>query len=201
MSHDERRFEPANRGALVAPERWAHWDPPRFLAGLALGPGQTVLDLGCGPGFWTLPLADIVGQAGRVWALDVSRTMLEELMGRRPPPQVWPLQAELPAIPLQDDSVDLVWSAFVFHEVEPPRRLAAEIRRVSRRIAVLEWRPDAAGHRGPPRAHRPSPQRVAGWLLEAGFARAIQTWQDADTYLLEGDRGEQQNVEPLNSLL
>lgn len=116
--------------------------------------------------------------------------MLEELVSRHPPPQVCPLQVELPAIPLSDDSVDLAWSAFVFHEVEPPQRFAVELRRITRRIAILEWRPDAADHRGPPKMHRLSPQRVAGWLLEAGFVRAIQTWQDADTYLVEGDRGE-----------
>ena len=35
--------------------------------------GQTILDVGCGPGHATLDLAEIVGQSGRVVALDRSR--------------------------------------------------------------------------------------------------------------------------------
>lgn len=187
MSHHERRYDPAHRGSLVSLQRQARWDPLRFLARFGLRAGQTALDLGCGPGFWTLPLSEFVGPAGRVWALDVSREMLVEL-AKRQPPQVRSLQTELPLIPLRDGAVDLAWGAFVLHEVEPPQRLVAELRRVVRpggRAAILEWRPDAASDRGPPRAHRLSPQRVTGWLREAGFAEAAQTWQDADTHLVE----------------
>jgi ubiquinone/menaquinone biosynthesis C-methylase UbiE len=39
--------------------------------------GDTVVDLGCGPGFFTLPLAELVGPEGRVVAVDVQEGMLE----------------------------------------------------------------------------------------------------------------------------
>src|SRR5206468_8251332 len=41
--------------------------------------GQTVLDVGCGPGYAALDLAEIVGPSGRVVALDRSRRFLDAL--------------------------------------------------------------------------------------------------------------------------
>lgn len=39
-------------------------------------PGQTVLDIGCGPGFFTVPMAEMVGENGRVIAADIQAKML-----------------------------------------------------------------------------------------------------------------------------
>ncbi len=188
MSHNDKRFDPKRQHALLNPERLAKWDPPRFLARVGIQPGKTVLDLGSGPGFWTLPLAESVGATGVVWAMDGSQELLDALTARNPPPHVRMLRSELPKIALPDVSVDLAWVAFVFHEVEPPEQLAAELWRVVRadgRVAVLEWRPDAESGAGPPREHRVRPNQVIESLQAAGFARAEQTWQDADNFLVE----------------
>ena len=44
--------------------------------------GMTALDLGCGPGFFTIPLARMVGPTGRVIAVDLQQQMLD-IMARR----------------------------------------------------------------------------------------------------------------------
>jgi ubiquinone/menaquinone biosynthesis C-methylase UbiE len=44
--------------------------PPRRLAGPFAAKGQAVADLGCGPGFYTIPLAECVGSGGKVYAVD-----------------------------------------------------------------------------------------------------------------------------------
>ena len=44
--------------------------------------GDTALDLGCGPGFFTLPLAQMVGDRGKVVAVDLQAEMLERLESR-----------------------------------------------------------------------------------------------------------------------
>ena len=42
-------------------------------------PKMTVIDLGCGPGFFTLPMADMVGNQGTVIAIDTQEEMLKKL--------------------------------------------------------------------------------------------------------------------------
>jgi tRNA A58 N-methylase Trm61 len=42
--------------------------------------GQIVLDFGCGSGMYTIPAAKIVGEQGRVYALDKDKQALDELM-------------------------------------------------------------------------------------------------------------------------
>ena len=53
-----------------------------MLASLGARPGQTVLDMGCGNGFYTLPMAKMVGANGRVLAVDIQPEMLVMLRAR-----------------------------------------------------------------------------------------------------------------------
>src|SRR6185436_11372968 len=46
------------------------------------GPGQRLLDVGCGPGWATLDLAGIAGPTGQVFAIDRSRRFLDHLRSR-----------------------------------------------------------------------------------------------------------------------
>ncbi len=183
----EKRFDPANAERLLSLERHARYLPDELLRSLGIAEGHRVADLGCGPGFWALPLAQIVGPSGRVAALDASPRMFELLARQNPPPWLDTIEAELPETGLPDGWADWVWLAFVFHEVEPPSALAQETLRILRpggRVAVLDWRPDAAGESGPPRHHRIAPQEVARLLAEAGFAHPDVSLRDADTYLV-----------------
>jgi ubiquinone/menaquinone biosynthesis C-methylase UbiE len=188
MSNNERRFDPQKRHGLHSAERTAKWQPRTLLGSLSIQPGHTVLDLGCGTGFWTLPLADLAGALGTVWALDVSQEMLDALADRQPPPTVRLLRSELPHIDLPDAAVDWIWGAFVIHEVEPLAELMDEMRRVLRpggQVAILDWRPDAASSNGPPAHLRLSPAMVTEHLQAAGFEVLPQTWQHEDGYLIE----------------
>jgi demethylmenaquinone methyltransferase/2-methoxy-6-polyprenyl-1,4-benzoquinol methylase len=89
-------------------------DADRVLAAADLEPGQTVLEVGCGPGFFTLPAAAIVGEEGSLLALDVNPFAVEHVQrkvqasGRT---NVQVIQAHAAHTDLPDEHFDL---AFVF---------------------------------------------------------------------------------------
>jgi len=54
-------------------------NPYRRLTQAGLGSGQRVLEVGCGPGFFTVPAAKITGEAGFVYALDINPAAIEHV--------------------------------------------------------------------------------------------------------------------------
>jgi ubiquinone/menaquinone biosynthesis C-methylase UbiE len=52
---------------------------PQEILGGYIKPGQTVLDLGCGPGTFSIAMAKMVGESGRVIAVDIQEEMLQIL--------------------------------------------------------------------------------------------------------------------------
>jgi len=54
-------------------------DPYKVLDAAGLEPGQRVLEVGCGPGFFTIPAAHIVGEKGSVLALDINPAAVEHV--------------------------------------------------------------------------------------------------------------------------
>lgn len=55
---------------------------PRKILVHYISEGMTVLDLGCGPGYFTVELARLVGQGGRVIAADIQQKMLDKMTGK-----------------------------------------------------------------------------------------------------------------------
>src|SRR5690606_37265526 len=53
-----------------------------LLKALNVKPGMTVCDLGCGNGFYTLKLAELVGEQGTIYAVDIQQEMLHLLHER-----------------------------------------------------------------------------------------------------------------------
>ena len=60
--------------------RWLH--KPEEILGRLIAPGFTVVELGCGSGPFTIPLARMVGSSGRVIAADIQPAMLAKVQSR-----------------------------------------------------------------------------------------------------------------------
>ena len=104
---------------LVRKERQSEEDCNRLLKALKIKPGQTVCDMGCGNGFYTLRMARLVGDKGRVLAVDIQPEMLslldKQVKGKKiknvEPILSTPVDPNLP-----EDKVDLILIVDVYHE-------------------------------------------------------------------------------------
>jgi ubiquinone/menaquinone biosynthesis C-methylase UbiE len=104
-----------------------------------VAPGQSFLDYGCGTGCFTLPAARIVGETGRVYALDCFPRQLEVVKKRAGKAKLNNIETILSDAKtgLPDESIDIVWMCDVFHEIEQRRAVLEELHRVLRRDGVL----------------------------------------------------------------
>lgn len=99
---------------------------------LAPRPGERVLDLGCGPGILTLPLAQGVGAAGLALGVDLAAGMLE-LLRAAAPPQIGVARMDMEALGVRDGAFDAVAAGHSLQFCPDLERALAEVRRALRR--------------------------------------------------------------------
>jgi arsenite methyltransferase len=123
---------------------------------LALQPGESVLDIGAGPGFLAAEMAAAIEPGGRVVAVDPSESMRELARSRGAALEIRDGSAE--ALPLPDDAVDVAVATQVLEYVPDVPKALAEIRRVLRpggRVLVLDTDWDSiVWHSGDPERMR-----------------------------------------------
>jgi len=171
------KFDPENAKRLDHPERRAMLAPERVITDIRPEPGQVWAEVGCGNGFFTVPLA---AKVRKVHALDISEQMLDKLrtnLVESGVSNVEPMRSAENTLPLSDGSVDGVLMAFVAHEFDEPVMAFAEAGRILKaagRLAVVEFAKVESW--GPPLEHRVSPEEVEDWARRAGLALA-RSWE------------------------
>jgi len=105
-----------------------------------IGSGQTVLDLGSGPGYATLDLAELVGPTGQVIAIDKSERFLGALEAerrRRNLDQIKIVRSDLDNGDFPDVAADAAWGRWVFAFLTQPRQVLARVTSVVRPGGVI----------------------------------------------------------------
>jgi ubiquinone/menaquinone biosynthesis C-methylase UbiE len=122
---------------------------PEKILGPHVHAGMTVVEPGCGMGFFTLPLARMVGPSGRVVCIDIQKRMIARLMKRAEKAgladRIETRICNGSDLGLQDweGKVDLVAAIHVIHEVPNVSaflRQAYELLKPSSRLLILEPR-------------------------------------------------------------
>ncbi|MEW6348752.1 MAG: methyltransferase domain-containing protein [Thermodesulfobacteriota bacterium] len=111
------------------------WHNPEKTLGPHVREGMTVLDIGPGMGFFSIPAARMVGARGRVIAVDLQEKMLQGLARRANQAGVAErieLRVCSPKSLGVNEPVDVCLAFNVVHEVPDPQHLLAEIRALLR---------------------------------------------------------------------
>jgi len=163
------------------PVRWeeacCHLSPPTaVLDQLPLRPDMTIADVGCGAGFFTLPLAERL-PCGRVHAVDSDPALLAAVRarasaaGRR---NVTLHRAATGHVAFARGSLDAAFLALTFRRIpiaERARYLAGlrPLMRPGGWLAILEWTCRRRPGGGPPLAARVTPEATCAALLAGGW--------------------------------
>ena len=167
------RFEPAGDfiERLEGKERRGLIPLGDIIPRLGLRSRDVAVDLGAGIGYFTFPMARL---AGRVVSVDIEPRMLEVLASRAREngfDNVELVLGEITSLPITASSVDQVFAAFVYHEVESQETLVGECARILRRggrLTVVDFQKRETTI-GPPVSERKPPEhviRTAGSMLD-----------------------------------
>jgi ubiquinone/menaquinone biosynthesis C-methylase UbiE len=103
---------------------------PQKIVGPYVKPGMTVMDVGCGVGWFTIPMARMVGDHGKVIAVDLQQRMLN-MLRRRAEKAGMATRIDLHKCEQDrlgvDAEADFVLVFAMLHEVPDQRRLLGEI--------------------------------------------------------------------------
>ena len=119
-AHGLHRNPSAYIAALEDPKRDAYQKPHEVMEALAVKEGEVIADIGAGSGYFTMRLANHVGTAGRVYAVDVSADMIRHLNARVRDAGLSNVSTILapPDDPLLPQAVDRFLIVNVWHHIE-----------------------------------------------------------------------------------
>ncbi|NWG08789.1 MAG: class I SAM-dependent methyltransferase [Nitrososphaerales archaeon] len=146
-------------------------DPEEILNSVGTKPDFIAADLGCGSGFFTVPLSQRVR---RVYAIDIQKEMLDflkEKVERLKIKNVELLLSKEDEIPLEDESLDLLISINTLHEFGNKKRMIEEINRVLKYngdALIVDFKKEDTGF-GPPVAIRVSKDGAIDFFEKKGF--------------------------------
>jgi ubiquinone/menaquinone biosynthesis C-methylase UbiE len=162
MVNESHIFDPKYADALESKNRQTWQNREEIINLLELKPSYVVADLGCGSGYFTVPISRKVK---KVYGIDVQEEMLEFLEQKIREQKIVNIETLLSKedmIPLQDESVDLVLSVNTLHEFRDKETTISEIKRVLKpkgHVVIVDFKTEDSDF-GPPISIRVSEEQA-----------------------------------------
>lgn len=163
-------------------------DATKVLESLHLRIGDTLLDAGCGDGYFSLAASEFVGGEGRVYAVDndeAAINILRKEIAKRDLVNIEPIVADITdRIPLLNETIDVTLMANVLHGLVANGEVDSTMKEINRvmkhggklleheaKFLVVEFKKDSP--MGPPSNVKLSPEQVEDIMARYGFKNAM----------------------------
>jgi ubiquinone/menaquinone biosynthesis C-methylase UbiE len=163
-----------NKIAFLDSKQRATLIPPEALISqMPIQKDHTLLDIGAGSGFFTIPMAERT--SGKVYALDPDKRILsiiEEKAKEKGLNNVELIQDYLDDLSLQNDSIDFAMASLILHEVSSLTKALTKVYEVLKtggHLLCLEYEKDDKVIDGPPMAIRIGSDELERTLASIGF--------------------------------
>jgi len=144
-----------------------------ILKEVGIKPGFQVLDYGCGPGGYVVPLAKLVGESGKVYALDIHPLAIQKVQDIASKKQLTNVETILSDCQtgLPDNSLDAVLLYDAFHHLSDPDIVLKELYRVLKPDGILSFSD-----------HHMKENEIVSELTYGGFFRLLKKGQRTYTF-------------------
>lgn len=183
MAH---KFNVKEMYRLDSPERRKLLPPDETLYNAGLSKNDIFVDIGCGIGYFSIPASKIVGSKGKVYSLDTSIEMLEELKKRiieNKIENIVPILTKDYDFKFDSEIGTFALMSNVLHEVDDKLLFLKETNRILKtegKLCIIEWQKKDT-EKGPPIKDRLSDLEVKK-LLDQTYFNLLETYSIAEDF-------------------
>ena len=169
--------------SLDEAKRRKWYNPEGILREAGVRKGSVFMDVGCNGGFFTLIAAEMVGETGRVYAVDVDAEAIERLKRRaseRGFQNVHAAAGKAEETIFCTECADFVFFSMALHDFhDPALRNAKRMLKLSGMLVDLDWKKEPVPF-GPPESIKFSTDYAGKLMADAGLV--VQSVKDAGPY-------------------
>jgi ubiquinone/menaquinone biosynthesis C-methylase UbiE len=165
--------------------RRSWYNPEGLLQSVGLGLGMVFVDVGCGDGFFSILASKMVGEKGKVYAVDIDESGIEKLKSKAKTQRIKNITA---IVGKAEDTVvcngcaDIVFYSMDLHDFNDPEKVLKNAREMllpTGLLVDLDWKKTQMSF-GPPASIRFSEEQASNLMKTQGFK--IVRVEDAGLY-------------------
>ena len=191
-SHDKDQKFLNKIAFLESKQRESILPPEMLIDEMPIHENHTLLDIGAGSGFFTIPMAKKTKEI--VYALDFDSRMLNvisEKAIKEDLQNIKLIESTIEALSLEDESIDFIMASLILHEVESLSKVLSklyEVTKIGGHLLCLEYEKDEKIIEGPPMDIRISSTDLEQSLLNSGFKSTKITRINDSIYTILGKK-------------